>query len=363
MRIGILTFHCAHNYGAVLQSYALQQYLLSLGYKVEIIDYRPEYLVEPYRVKLYWWRFFSKNPIECIKRFFSESFYYLPMRLIRYYAFDRFINKKLLLSHAIEGNLIPKDYDVYIVGSDQVWNPKITNGFDDVYFARFSFNKGNKKYLSYAASMGKITLSQDETMYLTDSLKCFDKISVREHTLVEMLQPITDNNIELVLDPTLLVNPDIWNTLAVNPLKNKKYVLVYAITMDDEIMKIARKLANCLNVEIVELTSGIVKNRGKFQTASPMQFLGAIKNADFVITTSFHATIFSILFKVPFYVIKLNSSENSRAASLLNMLGITDRTLLANEDVTPNNNIDWNIVDNKLQYYRELSRQFLDSSL
>ena len=145
--------------------------------------------------------------------------------------------------------------------------------------------------------------------------------------------------------------------------KNKKYVLVYAITMDDVIIKIARKLANCLNVEIVELTSGIVKNRGKFQTASPMQFLGAIKNADFVITTSFHATIFSILFKVPFYVIKLNSSENSRAASLLNMLGITDRILLANEDVTPNNNIDWNIVDNKLQYYRELSRQFLDSSL
>ena len=171
-------------------------------------------------------------------------------------------------------------------------------------------------------------------------MKCFDKISVREYTLVEMLQSITDNNIELVLDPTLLVNPDIWNTLAVNPLKNKKYVLVYAITMDDVIMKIARKLANCLNVEIVELTSGIVKNRGKFQTASPMQFLGAIKNADFVITTSFHATIFSILFKVPFYVIKLNSSENSRASSLLNMLGITDRILLANEDVTPNNHID-----------------------
>ena len=66
MRIGILTFHCAHNYGAVLQSYALQQYLLSLGYNVEIIDYRPEYLVEPYRVKLYWWRFFSKNEINSL---------------------------------------------------------------------------------------------------------------------------------------------------------------------------------------------------------------------------------------------------------------------------------------------------------
>lgn len=359
MRIGILTFHCAHNYGAVLQAYALQQYLLSNGHKVEIIDYRPNYLVEPYRVKLYWWRFLSKNPIECVKRFFGESFYYLPMRYIRYYSFNRFIKNKFLLSKPIKDNQIPNDYDVYVVGSDQVWNPKITHVFDDVYFARFNFDKGNKQYISYAASMGKSKLSDDEIKYLTDSFKLFDKISVRESVLVDMLQPITDKNIYHVLDPTLLVNSDFWNNLAVKPFKSKKYVLVYAITMDSIIMEKAKVIADCLNVEIVEITSGIVKERGKYQTASPSHFLGAIKNAEYVITTSFHATIFSILFKIPFYVIQMNSSENSRAASLLNMLGIKDRILLANEVVSLNKDIDWSFVEEKLEYYRLFSREFL----
>ena len=359
MRIGILTFHCAHNYGAVLQAYALQQYLLSNGHKVEIIDYRPDYLVEPYCVKLYWWRFLSKNPIECVKRFFGESFYYLPMRYIRYYFFNRFIKNKFLLSKPIKDNQIPNDYDVYVVGSDQVWNPKITHGFDDVYFARFNFDKGNKQYISYGASMGKSKLSDDEIKYLTDSFKLFDKISVRESVLVDMLQPITDKNIYHVLDPTLLVNSDFWNNLAVKPFKSKKYVLVYAITMDSIIMEKAKVIADCLNVEIVEITSGIVKERGKYQTASPSHFLGAIKNAEYVITTSFHATIFSILFKIPFYVIQMNSSENSRASSLLNMLGIKDRILLANEVVSLNKDIDWSFVEEKLEYYRLFSRKFL----
>ena len=362
MRIGILTFHCAHNYGAVLQAYALQEYLSGKGHIVEIIDYRPSYLTEPYRVKLFWFRFFSKNPIECMGRFLNESFYYLPMRYKRWFAFEHFIKKQLNLSAPIIGKQIPEMYDAYIVGSDQIWNPKLTGGiFDDVYFAHFNFEKGDKKYISYAASMGATTLSEDEKKHYLKRLVDFDKISVRENVLADLLQPLSNKPIAHVVDPTLLVGKDYWRKITKIPFSGKKYVLVYAITRDAIVFEKAKNLANQLNIEVIELTSGIVKEKGKYQTSSPAHFLGAIKNAEFVITTSFHATIFSILFNTPFYTVLLGGGENSRVSSLLKMLDLQERIKREDDIVMPETLINWGKTNELLEKIRKNSIDFINS--
>ena len=151
MKIGILTFHCAHNYGAVLQCYAMQEFLRCKGHDVEVINYRPKYLLEPYKtfkVK----RFLSKKPIRLSKGVIIE-FILFPTRLKRFNGFEKFIKNRLSLSEKATCSSISPKYDVYIAGSDQIWNPKITHGFDSVFFADFPFIKNMKKYISYAASM------------------------------------------------------------------------------------------------------------------------------------------------------------------------------------------------------------------
>ena len=159
MKIGILTFHCAHNYGAVLQCYATQEFLRSKGYDVEIINYRPEYLLRPYKLfdKT---RFKANNPIQFIKKIIIELMIF-KMRYKRWKGFEKFINNRLSVGCVVTKNTLPSDCNAYIIGSDQVWNPRITRGFDSIYFANFPFEKEEKKYISYAASME--TKSLDET--------------------------------------------------------------------------------------------------------------------------------------------------------------------------------------------------------
>ena len=163
MKIGILTFHCAHNYGAVLQCYATQEFLRGKGYDVEVINYRPYYLLHPYQLFNYR-RVLCKNPIRLIKKFIQELLLF-PVRYKRWRAFEGFINEQLQLGSVVT-NKLPIDCDVYLIGSDQVWNPKITNGFDDVYFAQFPFAKAKKRYVAYAASMEAKKLKNEGMSYL-----------------------------------------------------------------------------------------------------------------------------------------------------------------------------------------------------
>ena len=140
MKIGILTFHCAHNYGAVLQCYALQEMLKGMGHTVEIIDYRPDYLRMPFDV-INLHRIQSRNLLRLVKSIILETLS-LSQRIIRHRKFDSFIKYYLNLSRSVG---ISSDYDVYVMGSDQIWNPKITNGFDGVYFGYLPFPKAKNR--------------------------------------------------------------------------------------------------------------------------------------------------------------------------------------------------------------------------
>lgn len=321
MKIGILTFHCAHNYGAVLQCYALQEYLKGLGHDVEIIDYRPNYLLNPYKI-------FKVNKTNILAKRLKnviKAILMLGRRYVRYYKFNRFINQRLNLSY--KKNYIPDNYDVYIIGSDQVWNPGITNGFDPIYFADFSFKKGSKIYATYAASMESKKLSNKERLYYVKNLNNFDYVSVRENALANLLQPLTDKTIETVLDPTLIVDKKIWDSIAVKPKINCKYILVYQVLSHEKTFEIAEEKSKELNARIIELTPSVYwgeKSRCK-STISPEEFIGFFKYASFVVTTSFHGTVFSIINNKPFGYLQVGNG--TRVKSLLSYLNLENHII------------------------------------
>jgi len=360
MKIGILTFHCPHNYGAVLQAYALQEKLKSMGHEVEIIDYRPDYLLSPYSA-------FSirnnksRNPIYLFRRF-VESILTFYTKIKRRKVFKEFIHNKLDLSEDVSG-IIPNYYDLYILGSDQIWNFSLTRGFDKVYYGFFKTFKASKK-ITYAASFGKAIIKEKEMKSLEVALKNFDGISLREKESIPLLKSITKSEIVNVLDPTLIADISTWNNIALKPFIRKKYVLVYQVTIDKQTRIIADYVAKQINATIVEIPAWVTFQylSNNQLTTSPEQFLGWIKYADCIITSSFHGTAFSILFNKPFYTVNLNDGSENRPKNLLEDLGLTKR--LINKNSFPEyESIDFQDANKKLDILRQYSINYLNQFL
>ena len=360
MKIGILTFHCAHNYGAVLQCYATQKFLQQNGYDVEIINYRPQYLLEPYRIFTIR-RFLSRNPIYIIKSILWE-FILFPIRLKRYIGFEKFIKEKLNVSHKITDVALLSKYDIFIVGSDQIWNSKISCGFDDVYFCNFPFDKKNKKYISYAASIELGHLDNEGRQYLSTQLKHFDKISVREVDAVDILNSITKKSVFHVLDPTLMVSSDLWDAFPKTTM-NEKYVLVYQVRKNENTIRIAKEIADQIGAKIKVLVAWLQPElKDTNQIATPEEFIDNIRNASCIITTSFHGTAFSTINKKPFYTVRLNDGADNRSDSLLRSLRLEDRII--NFDDSPVfSRIDYSQVYPILEELRQNSQEYLLDSL
>lgn len=329
MKIGILTFHSAHNYGAVLQAYATKEYLKSLGHEVNIIDYRPNYIKDVYKVKFAWNSRITKLPFDFIRQLILKY----PKEK-RFKKFELFIEEKLEPLNSNSG--IPTHLNGYIIGSDQVWNPEITQEFDPVFFANFGFEKQNKVYISYAASMETTSLNKAEADFFSHNLNRFDSISVREYELLSLLQPLSKKEIVKVLDPTFLLDSSKWINTAKNIDKNSKYVLVYQVRQDSRTLKIANQIAKQLGAVVIQLVSQVsVSNyidSNVAHDASPEEFIGYIKNAACVVTTSFHGTAFAVIFQKDFYYVALNDGKNTRTSSLLNSINLQDRMIKVESD-------------------------------
>lgn len=365
MRIGILTFHCAHNYGAVLQCYALQQAIKYLGHDVEVIDYRPNFLVKPYNI-IYLKRLRAKSPLHTIKKCLDELLV-LKKRIIRHNAFDSFINSKLILSERIKKfDKIPSKYDVYVMGSDQIWNPKITHGYDNAYFGNFNFTKGKRRYISYAASMESSATDKRAEEELARLLKNLDAISVRESQLADFLTRdlVSHVKVETVLDPTLIVDRQIWDKIAKSTLSDRRYVLIYQIRQDINTRRIATELARQLNATVVEITANFRAKGGTdiLQCVSPEEFVGLIRDSTCVVTTSFHATSFSIIYNKPFYTLQLSDGNDSRAQSLLQSLLLSDRMI--NKESSPIfTDIDYKKIEVRIQKLKKDALDFLSTNI
>ena len=358
MKIGILTFHCAHNYGAVLQAYCLQEELKSYGYEVYIIDYRPKYLTKDiYRYSFKCW--LSKSIKGLIQKWTNEPFL-ISARLKRYSGFEWFINNNLCL-YDYNKKSIEEHFDVLVFGSDQIWNPEITGGkFDDIFFGINT----NCHLISYAASTKYLPSKDKDKNYLKTALSRFSSVSVREKELADKLTCLTNINIKTVLDPTLLCGHIFLNKFSKISKRKKTYIFIYELSHHAETIRIANSISKQIDADIVELEGSFSAQRlfQKDMSVTPEEFVGYIANAACVLTTSFHGTALSIIFNKPFYAIRQNSSADGRIESILNAIGLQERFIKTGMDVRFEN-IDYTHANKKMERLRKQSKDFLNLGL
>lgn len=355
MKISIITFHCAHNYGAVLQAYALQEQLKLLGHNVSILDYRPDYLVAPYKL---WNKSRYQGTIQENIKAFIVDLMTLFRRVVKYYRFEQFISKCLTLSSG--ANNISSD--VIVVGSDQIWSYRFTK-FDPMYFGLIDNNK-RTPIIAYAASMEGYSLSTDQINIFKDLISNIDSISVREASLKKFVSEMSNKVVTHVLDPTLLIDKKCWQCFVRPHMSDDKYVLIYDMKNVSNIKTYAENISRHINCRILQINPIVHKEwrRGVKQTSSPAEFIRLFANASYVVTTSFHGTAFAIIFNIPFVTIKCNDHKESRLLSLLDSLSLNSR-LVDSVNFDVNLEIDWTVVNRKLSDLKKISTDFINTSL
>lgn len=364
MKIGILTFHRAENFGATLQAYALQTYLSQLGNDVEIIDYRCTSIERNYDIlnpRVLWSRknvFFSLK--QYLKRFSS-----LKDRIEKKQSFKTFRTNYYYLSAPVLK--VEKDlgYDVYITGSDQVWNAHLTDGIDDVFFLGFPM-KANAKKISYAASSENDPkgLLWNNREYVRNLLKSFDAISVREDFLRADLKRYVEAPISICVDPTFLLDKKSYQDIAIMPDIREKYVLVYHMTTMPESVTLANKIAEDRGFRIIEIFGGYSTDKDKRRYKSnlgPSEILGYIACAEVVITTSFHGLALSLIMNKDFWVV--NHSGNYRQRNLLSLLDLENRLVEDSTSIRDESHINYSVINNAMSNLIDNSKSFLQVSL
>lgn len=366
-KIKTITFQRAHNYGAVLQAYALQDKIEKMGYNCQIVDYMDNNIINHYKP------FYIKNlGIKAkIKTIIRNIIYYKKLTK-RYNKFNNFIDKNLKLTEPINNvndmeKAINEDDDVFIAGSDQIWNKQIVGELSDMYTLNFGSSKLKK--ISYAASVGNnenILNNKDEYMKKINQI---DYISVREEDTKKELDKIVKKDINVVLDPTLLLTKEDWNEKISNIKdENEKYIFAYVVKGDDEYKKIVNYLSEKTGLKIIhcELRNrGYIKELKTAYSDGPLEFINYIKNAEYVVATSFHAAVFSILFHKKFFIIP-HRTTGGRVTNLLEKLNIKNRVYYNLEEFKNrdyNFETNWNSVENKLVQEREKSISWLKNAI
>lgn len=361
MNIGILTFHKAHNYGALLQSIALRQAIIRLGHNVSYIDYWPEFHDSEYK-------FFNKF---LFRRFsLLRKINYLRKLAIggtkikkRIHVFKEFIDE--YIDPFCTNISTQSEFDAIVYGSDQIWRKQCDGRyeFDKTFFGLHEFK--TIRNVSYAASMGIIDCNEEDKLFITTSLKKFNKIGVREKDLKELLESYGLQGIKQCLDPTLLISKEQWIDLLKIPFDNRKsYVLFYDLIQGSFDINFVKQFAEEKGLQLIVLKASVNNYNYGVRTiddASPKEFISLIANAEYVFTSSFHGLAFSIIFEKQFYAAYKNNG--SRALTLLEALGLENRLFGNNGNISVKENIDYNIVRKKLTELKKDSIDFLSAAL
>lgn len=351
MKVGIITFHRANNFGAVLQCYALQTVLLKLGYDTKVIDYR-----EPFTEFIY-------NPIrwDIIKKGYSNprllAGYLLkvfPERYKRARQYNKFRRDFLKMTLPVRDvNDFPQDFDVYLIGSDQMWSLHVTgNNIVPVFFGDFP-KPDHSNIQGYAISSNVESINCIGKSLLSKYVKNFKRLSFRENTISDEIKRLTGCNSETVLDPTFLLTFNDWNKLVSERIIKKKYLLTYFLHTEANNTDYKQHIymfAKQQNLELINM----------FDIAfSPLTFLNLIKYSDCIITSSFHAVIFSIIFKKNFFALKTNDGKDIRYVNIMNILGI--ERLIEFKDLLNLSiqNIDYTNSEQKLSQLKNISLNYL----
>lgn len=363
-KIGILTYHRVYNFGSLLQTYALQEYLVKKGQTVEVIDYYPKRL----RMKSL---LFHVNP-RWSKPFIKMIVHLIPAvitRMLGYNMMNRFLGKYIRMTKntfANESELAAGsfDYDIYMNGSDQIWNVDTSGGkADKVFF--MDFLSEEKIRTAYAASFGKDVFSDQSMAEIKDYLSKYKAISVRENTGLNILHSIGIDNAEWVLDPIFLLKRDEWLQIIQKMRLPNHYLLVYNLNRNPNISVMAQKIAKEKNLKIVNFAQSLlfVKRAKNIIYPTPNSFITLFANADYVITDSFHGTAFSINFNKQFVCVPA-PRFNSRLESVLSLFDLSERLICDWEDyVKLQSEIDYSVVNRILEYERIKADKYIEYML
>lgn len=359
-KIGIITFHKANNYGAVLQLYALNEVLKKdKNNEVFVVDYNNKFLYKNHKL----FHPLRKNLIKYFKDIFYD-FKYIRKNIKRINKFKSFLKNNFNFIKTNEEN----EMDVMITGSDQVWNYNITGKLDD-YYTLYNI-KDNVKKISYAASVGSVTCIHNKKNEYIEKVSKIDAISVRENDAKDAFENIIKNNIEVVLDPTLLLSKEEWENKIGEKTKdiNEKYILAYVVEEDKEYIKILNELSKKTGLKVVHFSKSDKDIKNVIDNAyskGPLEFVDLIKNAEYVVCTSFHATVFSIIFNKKFWVIPHRKTGN-RVLNLLNKLEINNRVVETIDDFNNKNydeDIDYCKVNEILEIEKNKSLKWLEDAI
>lgn len=362
MKIDIITRHAVANYGSLLQSYATQKSLEKMGLDVEFINYirydeRGENLAETH-IKGKKWdnNFLTRFAYKSI-----QTYNYSKM----FKKFEKFRNGFINETDKKYGNIEelkkqPPSADIYCTGSDQIWGKVGKENYDPAYFLEFA---KNQKCISYAASFGKEKLEEELSKDLPKLLNKYSTIFVRENSAVDIVKKAGFTNVKQVLDPTMLLEKKDWENLIFKKPKEKNYVLVYQLHNNKEFNKYAKEFAKYHHKKLVRISTSLyhIVRGGKFiYLPTQYEFLSYFANADYILTDSFHATVFSIIFNKKFKDI-LPKDTSTRILSILELVGLQDRVLQSYDDFKSiDENIDYDKVNSiinkeRIQSLRDLS--------
>ena len=380
MKIGVITIEKVNNYGAELQATATIKVLQGMGYETEIIDYcyyknwnfKDTRISAPFvsmSVKgrlMYWVKYRLVNRI--VAKILPLLYPTVKRRIQRFEDFHkintRMSNRYLSMPELYQTKM---DYDVYVVGSDQVWNPSASSSIEP-YFLTFAPKEAKK--ISYASSFGVSNIPASLYEKYKRLLSNIDYLSVREQTGVCLVKTLTGRDATCVLDPTLLLNKKQWgNIMLAYPHMPSRYILVYQLLPSETLPSLAKSIAEEMKCPIYYLAKrayavNAPNGMRVIKDAGPAEFLWLIKNASCVVTNSFHGTAFSVNFCTPFYTV-LNSKRgsNARITSLLNSVNLMGRIVYEGDKLPFFSFYDANYVQKHIEMLRKDSTSYLEKAL
>lgn len=327
MKICTITCHDVYNHGASLQAYALMTYLKNKGNDVEVIDYKPDYLSGHYKL-------FSIDNPKWEKNILTKVIYLslkIPYKipgLKRKKEFDKFTqkylsttNKRYISNEQLKSDL--PNADAYLCGSDQIWNSLHKNGRDKAFY--LDFVPDNRIKAAYAASFSTDFIEDKYKEIVRGNVSRLDGVGVRELSGVKILHELGIEKAVNVLDPVFLLDKNEWNKIGTRSF-DEKYILVYDFDNNPLIEKLAKDIANKNSYKIYNISHYKLRYEDKsFRFSGPETFVSLVRNAEFIISNSFHAVVFSIIYEKQVAIINRTESINTRMRDLLQGLGLENR--------------------------------------
>ncbi|WP_374330131.1 polysaccharide pyruvyl transferase family protein [Soonwooa sp.] len=359
MQIKTITCHEVYNHGASLQEYALLRFLNDEGHDAQVIHYKPDYLSQHFNL---WGISNPKFNLPLVKQLYLLA--KLPGRLKALQRRDHFdafhkayipTDSTLYQSNEALKNNLPQA-DIYICGSDQIWNSFFQNGKDPAFY--LNFVPDDKKKISYAASFAIDELAENMKALVRDNVSRFDAVSVRETSGQTILRDMGITSAVQVLDPVFLLEADFWQQTFVKPIEDQ-FIFIYDFDSNPLIKEIALELKKKLKCKIYTVNQNIDYADKNFYLEGPEKFLSLVYYSQYTITNSFHAVAFSLIFEKQIVVVNRSEKINTRMRDLLALFSLEKRLISTKEEYARLDSINFSDLKMSKQYHIKRSKEFL----